>query len=43
MAYQMECRPAFNFARDDHKTEIVPQGSAFRSKSLSLELDTTSS
>ena len=37
---QMECRPAFNFARDDHKVEIVDGGAVFSSKDLVLGLDT---
>ena len=37
---QMECRPAFNFARDDHQLEIVDGGAVFSSKDLVLGLDT---
>ncbi|MBL6929582.1 MAG: glycoside hydrolase family 15 protein [Rhodospirillales bacterium] len=37
---QMECRPAFNFARDDHNLEIDDNGAIFRSRDLVLRLDT---
>ncbi len=37
---EVQCRPAFNFARDDHELEIVEGGAVFRSKDLTLGLDT---
>jgi GH15 family glucan-1,4-alpha-glucosidase len=38
MAFRMDCRPAFNYGRDSHETQIVPGGARFRSPQLSLEL-----
>jgi GH15 family glucan-1,4-alpha-glucosidase len=38
MAFEMECSPAFNFARDGHKTEIGAEGACFHSPQLSLGL-----
>ena len=40
MAFRMECRPAFDYARATHRTEIVRSGAAFHSKDLSLGLST---
>ena len=40
MAFQMECCPAFNYARDSHDTEIRPDGAHFRSPGLDLWLAT---
>src|SRR2546422_3595254 len=40
MNFQLECRPAFNYARDEHKTEISINGVCFHSGSLSLALAT---
>jgi GH15 family glucan-1,4-alpha-glucosidase len=40
MAFRMECSPAFNYARDEHQTQIVPGGATFRSAQLSLGLAT---
>lgn len=37
---KVECRPAFNFARDGHKVEIVEEGAVFTSDGLTLGLDT---
>ncbi|MBT3360254.1 MAG: glycoside hydrolase family 15 protein [Rhodospirillales bacterium] len=37
---RMECRPAFNFARDDHRLKIDDNGAIFNSKDLILRLDT---
>ncbi|WDT69227.1 MAG: DUF5911 domain-containing protein [Candidatus Manganitrophus sp.] len=28
MPFRMECRPAFNYARDEHRTHLLPRGSA---------------
>jgi GH15 family glucan-1,4-alpha-glucosidase len=38
MAFRMECRPAFNYARDEHKTEVSLEGASFYSSGLSLGL-----
>jgi GH15 family glucan-1,4-alpha-glucosidase len=40
MAFRMECSPAFDYARDEHQTQIVPGGATFRSTQLSLGLAT---
>ena len=40
MTFRMECSPAFNYARDDHETEITEGGACFRSAQLSLGLTT---
>jgi GH15 family glucan-1,4-alpha-glucosidase len=40
MAFRLECRPAFNYARDEHKTEISPNGACFHTRGLSLALAT---
>ena len=40
MAFRMECSPAFNYARDGHKTEITKGGACFHSRPLSLGLAT---
>lgn len=37
---RMECRPAFNFARDRHTLECVEGGAVFTSSGLTLGLDT---
>src|SRR3712207_2023794 len=38
--FRMECSPAFNYARDEHETEITEGGACFRSAQLSLGLAT---
>lgn len=38
MAFRVECRPAFNYARDRHETVISADGAAFRTPALSLGL-----
>jgi GH15 family glucan-1,4-alpha-glucosidase len=38
MRFRLECRPAFNYARDPHKTELTPNGARFHSSGISLEL-----
>jgi GH15 family glucan-1,4-alpha-glucosidase len=38
MDFRLECYPAFNYARDPHKTELVANGAKFYSKALSLAL-----
>ena len=40
MAFRMECRPAFNYARDQHETRITAEGASFHSPGLSLGLGT---
>lgn len=36
--FEMECRPAFDYARVEHKTEIVDGGATFETKDLTLGL-----
>ena len=38
---RMECYPAFNYARDPHRTFIVDEGASFHSPGLSLGLAST--
>jgi GH15 family glucan-1,4-alpha-glucosidase len=38
---RMDCRPAFNFARDAHEVTILPGGAAFRSAHVDLGLATS--
>ncbi|MCI0486387.1 MAG: glycoside hydrolase family 15 protein [Blastocatellia bacterium] len=38
MPLRLECRPAFNYARDEHQTEILAGGACFHSQALSLAL-----
>ncbi|HXJ91682.1 MAG TPA: glycoside hydrolase family 15 protein [Terriglobia bacterium] len=38
MAFRMECRPAFNYARSRHETQLLPQGASFISDGLHLGL-----
>jgi GH15 family glucan-1,4-alpha-glucosidase len=40
MNFRMECSPAFNYARDEHETEITESSVYFRSAQLSLALET---
>ena len=40
MNFQMECSPAFNYSRDEHKSEITEGGACFHSGQLSLGLAT---
>jgi GH15 family glucan-1,4-alpha-glucosidase len=40
MAFRMECKPALNYARDEHETELTPDGACFRGAELSLALVT---
>ena len=40
MPFRIECQPEFNYARDEHKTEISSGGASFNSRSLSLGLST---
>jgi len=37
----MECKPAFNYARDPHTLQVSEQGAIFSSKSFSMDLDST--
>jgi len=41
MAFRLEVRPAFNYARDSHEVELTHQGACFHSRGLSLGLGTT--
>jgi GH15 family glucan-1,4-alpha-glucosidase len=38
MRFRVECRPAFNYARDKHEVEISSEGVNFRSRRLQLRL-----
>lgn len=40
MTFCLECRPAFNYARDEHKIEMTEDGACFHSPTLSLGLAT---
>lgn len=40
MAFRMECRPAFDYAREPHRTDLLPEGACFRSRALTLGLAT---
>ncbi len=37
---RVECYPAFNYARDAHRTELTADGAVFRSANLTIELNT---
>jgi GH15 family glucan-1,4-alpha-glucosidase len=37
---RVECRPAFNFARDKHETKVVDRGAEFHSQSMHVGLAT---
>lgn len=41
MAFRVECCPAFNYARDEHKTEVSQRGASFHTAGLTLALGTT--
>lgn len=36
--FRLECRPAFNFGRDEHRVTVRPQGALFRSPSMAVGL-----
>ncbi|MFW5759952.1 MAG: glycoside hydrolase family 15 protein [Cyclobacteriaceae bacterium] len=38
---KMECKPAFNYARDEHELYITEKGAAFHSQNLSIGLAST--
>jgi GH15 family glucan-1,4-alpha-glucosidase len=38
MRFQMECKPAFNYARDKHEVDLTRSGACFRSRQLRLLL-----
>jgi GH15 family glucan-1,4-alpha-glucosidase len=40
MRFRVECRPAFNYAQDEHTTEIAEHGARFHAPGLSLGLAT---
>ncbi len=42
MHMEMQCKPAFNYARDGHQTEIVNGGAVFNSSDLEMRLSTPS-
>jgi GH15 family glucan-1,4-alpha-glucosidase len=39
MSFRVECRPAFNYARDQHTMKLFPEGAGFFSQTLCLELN----
>jgi GH15 family glucan-1,4-alpha-glucosidase len=41
LSFELDCRPAFNYARDPHTLEIVADGAIFRSATLSLALSSS--
>lgn len=41
MAFRMECRPAFNYGRDEHTMEVTLEGASFYSPGLSLGLSSS--
>ncbi|NOK57882.1 MAG: glycoside hydrolase family 15 protein [Chloroflexi bacterium AL-W] len=40
MEFEMECHPAFNYARDDHSVEVTEEGVSFHSDQLSMGMAT---
>jgi GH15 family glucan-1,4-alpha-glucosidase len=40
MSFRVECSPAFDYAREEHETEVTDEGACFRSPGLSLGLAT---
>ena len=40
MTFDVECRPAFNYARDEHEATLGPEGAYFRGPNLQLGLAT---
>lgn len=38
MCFELDCRPAFNFARDRHETRLMPWGASFESATAGLSL-----
>ncbi len=40
MSFRVECSPAFDYAREEHETEVTDAGACFRSPGLSLGLAT---
>src|SRR5262245_59917900 len=41
LSFVLDCHPAFNYARDFHRTDLTDRGACFRSPSLSLGLSTS--
>ncbi len=39
--FEIDCRPAFNYARDAHTVQLSNEGAAFRSESLDLALSSS--
>ncbi len=40
MSFRMECSPAFDYAREEHETEVTAEGAAFSTPDLCLGLST---
>jgi GH15 family glucan-1,4-alpha-glucosidase len=38
MRFVFDCRPRFNYGRDDHTVELTPEGAVFRSPSMTLHV-----
>jgi GH15 family glucan-1,4-alpha-glucosidase len=38
VVFRIECHPAFNYARDDHETELIREGACFRTRDHALNL-----
>jgi GH15 family glucan-1,4-alpha-glucosidase len=38
VVFQIDCQPAFNYARDDHETELIREGACFRTADRALNL-----
>ncbi|QBD78689.1 glycoside hydrolase family 15 protein [Ktedonosporobacter rubrisoli] len=41
LAFTMTCRPAFNYARDDHRVELMQEGAIFASDKMALSLSSS--
>ena len=41
MRFRIECRPAFNYARDPHQVDLIPGGVCFHSRNASLSMSTS--
>jgi GH15 family glucan-1,4-alpha-glucosidase len=41
LSFRLECQPAFDFAREPHRTEIIDGGASFRARNLSIGLATS--
>ncbi|PQJ35163.1 glucoamylase [Salinibacter sp. 10B] len=38
VVFQIDCQPAFNYARDEHETELIREGACFRTSDHALNL-----